>query len=117
MSRKILGRRGWLLGLAGVLVAVLAVLALTLARHQGQPDTPSAAQSTGATPKPVPEEQHAVAMPKSEPVSLDIPKIDAHSSLIPLGLNPDNSVATPPLNTPMQAGWYTYAPTPGEIGP
>jgi sortase (surface protein transpeptidase) len=48
---------------------------------------------------------------------VDIPKIGAHSSLVPLGLNPDNTVQVPPVSTPMQAGWYSYGPTPGETGP
>nr|WP_134732560.1 class F sortase [Amycolatopsis nivea] len=59
----------------------------------------------------------SAAMPKSEPVSLDIPSIDAHSSLVPLGLNPDNSVQVPPVSKPLQAGWYENGPTPGEVGP
>jgi sortase (surface protein transpeptidase) len=57
------------------------------------------------------------AMPRSEPVSVDIPKIGAHSTLIPLGLNPDNTVQVPPVTKPLQAGWYSYSPTPGELGP
>ena len=61
--------------------------------------------------------QAVAAMPKSDPVSVDIPKIGAHSTLIPLGLNLDNTVQVPPVTQPMQAGWYSYSPTPGEIGP
>ncbi|MGW7538023.1 class F sortase [Amycolatopsis sp. NPDC054798] len=71
------------------------------------------------TPAPVSSVPSAssAAMPKSEPVSLDIPRIDAHSSLVPLGLNPDNSVQVPPVSKPLQAGWYENGPTPGEVGP
>ena len=61
-----------------------------------------------------------IAMPsmeKSVPVSLDIPKIKAKSTLISLGLAPDGTVALPPVNTPMQASWFNGSPTPGEIGP
>ena len=54
---------------------------------------------------------------KSVPVSLRIPSIDAQSTLVQLGLNPDNTVQLPPVSTPMQAGWYKYSPTPGEMGP
>ncbi|MGV9295865.1 MULTISPECIES: class F sortase [Amycolatopsis] len=73
--------------------------------------------STTAAPASSGPSASSAAMPKSEPVSLDIPSIDAHSSLVPLGLNPDNSVQVPPVSTPLQAGWYENGPTPGEVGP
>lgn len=57
------------------------------------------------------------SMARSIPVSLRIPAIDAQSSLVELGLNPDQTVQLPPVSTPMQAGWYEYGPTPGQIGP
>jgi len=56
-------------------------------------------------------------MPKADPVSIDVPKIEAKSSLVPLGLNADNTVEVPPVTQPMQAGWYENGPTPGEVGP
>jgi hypothetical protein len=54
---------------------------------------------------------------RSEPVELWIPRIEARSSLIPLGLNRDGTVEVPPVEQPMQAGWYSLARTPGEVGP
>ncbi|MFD2491886.1 class F sortase [Amycolatopsis jiangsuensis] len=59
----------------------------------------------------------AAALAKSEPVSVDVPSIDAHSSLVPLGLNADKTVQVPPVDQPLQAGWYRYGPMPGEVGP
>jgi LPXTG-site transpeptidase (sortase) family protein len=56
-------------------------------------------------------------LPPSEPTELRIPKIGARSSLVPLGLNPDQTVEVPPVEHPMQAGWYRHARTPGEQGP
>nr|CEL22179.1 putative secreted protein [Kibdelosporangium sp. MJ126-NF4]CTQ92960.1 putative secreted protein [Kibdelosporangium sp. MJ126-NF4] len=56
-------------------------------------------------------------MAASNPTEVTIPKIGAHSSLIALGLNPDETVQVPPVTQPMQAGWYDKAPTPGEVGP
>jgi LPXTG-site transpeptidase (sortase) family protein len=56
-------------------------------------------------------------MPPSEPTEVRIPRIGAKSSLIPLGLNPDETVEVPPVEQPMQAGWYKLARTPGETGP
>jgi sortase (surface protein transpeptidase) len=47
---------------------------------------------------------------------MSIPAIDAASTLIPLQLNPDRTVQVPPVEKPMQAGWYSPGPTPGEIG-
>ncbi|WP_033293210.1 class F sortase [Amycolatopsis jejuensis] len=75
--------------------------------------------STDGTPVPVASSDapSAAALPKSDPVSLDIPRIEAHSSLVPLGLNPDNTVQVPSVSTPLQAGWYQFGPTPGEAGP
>ncbi|MFD1049297.1 class F sortase, partial [Kibdelosporangium lantanae] len=51
------------------------------------------------------------------PTSVEIPKIGAKSSLVSLDLNADGTVQVPPVSTPMQAGWYDKAPTPGETGP
>lgn len=119
MTARITSRRAYLIALVLALLAALVVLVLTL----GSGPDPSTAQPPPARPVAVlPEPQAAgqdavAALPKSEPVSIDIPKIGAHSSLIPLGLNADNTIQVPPVTTPLQAGWYTYAPTPGEVGP
>jgi hypothetical protein len=51
------------------------------------------------------------------PTELRIDSIEAASSLVPLGLNPDRTVAVPPVGTPMQASWYRLGPTPGAAGP
>jgi sortase (surface protein transpeptidase) len=50
-------------------------------------------------------------------VWIDVPGIRAHSSLVPLGLNADRTVEVPPVEAPMQAGWYEHSPTPGQTGP
>lgn len=118
------GRRALLL-LALSLLAVLATLAFVLSgpRGESQAAPPPAAGQTeapSAAPGTEPEAEGGAAgegMPKAEPVSIDVPKIDAKSSLIPLGLNADNTVEVPPVTQPLQAGWYVNGPTPGEIGP
>jgi hypothetical protein len=56
-------------------------------------------------------------LPAAEPAALHIEAIGATSTLIPLGLNADDTVEVPPIGDPMQAGWYRYGPTPGERGP
>jgi len=52
---------------------------------------------------------------KSEPVRLEVPVIGVDTSLMKLGLDPDGTMSVPPAAFP--AGWYTFSPTPGEIGP
>jgi sortase family protein len=54
---------------------------------------------------------------RSEPTELWIPRIEARSSLISLGLNKDGTVEVPPVAEAMQAGWYSLSATPGEAGP
>ncbi|WP_439376704.1 class F sortase [Amycolatopsis lexingtonensis] len=123
MPTRITSRRGYLIALVLALLAALVVVALVFSGGSEPPTAqPPAARPVAVQPEPDPEPsaagQNAVAaLPKSAPVSIDIPKIAAHSSLVPLGLNADNTVEVPPVTTPLQAGWYTYAPTPGETGP
>jgi sortase (surface protein transpeptidase) len=120
MSTRSTSRRGYLIALVVALLAALVVLALTLGGGGSETSTaqPPPAQPVAVNPEPAAGEQDAVAaLPESDPVSIDIPKIGAHSSLVPLGVNADNTIQVPPVTTPLQAGWYTYAPTPGEVGP
>lgn len=57
----------------------------------------------------------AKVMSRSVPVRVVVPSIGVDSSLMNLGLLADGSLQVPPGATP--AGWYTGAPTPGELGP
>jgi sortase (surface protein transpeptidase) len=54
-------------------------------------------------------------MARSAPVRIGIPSIGVDSALMGLGLEADGSLEVPPEGFP--AGWYTGAPTPGELGP
>jgi LPXTG-site transpeptidase (sortase) family protein len=56
-------------------------------------------------------------LPVSNPTELRIDSINASSSLVPLGLNADQTIAVPPVSTPQQASWYRLGPTPGAAGP
>ncbi|ASR37004.1 hypothetical protein BAY61_20735 [Prauserella marina] len=99
----------------GTLAAALALIAVVLSgcsaeRPDGLGSPPPSSVSTVETPA-------AQALPRSVPAWVDVPRIGARSSLVPLGLNPDRTVAVPPVDEPMQAGWYEYSPTPGETGP
>lgn len=100
---------------AAVIVAVTAVLALTLS---------ACGVSTGGTPTVAPpagvvstSSSAGAGLPRSVPVSVRIPAINAQSTLVSLGLNADGSVQVPPVSTPTQAGWFDGGPTPGETGP
>jgi hypothetical protein len=57
----------------------------------------------------------AKPLARSVPVRLLIPAIGVDSTLMELGLHDDGTMEVPPAGFP--AGWYTGAPTPGELGP
>jgi Sortase domain len=104
-----------LLGLA-VVLALAAAGSLALALEHG-PRSPHRAVTVIAPPAvPAGGAVPDTALGPSAPVSLDVPAIGVHSSLLNLGLNPDGTVEVPPLDSP-QAGWYENSPTPGEQGP
>lgn len=57
----------------------------------------------------------ALQMTRSVPISISLPSLGVVSDLMELGLAPDGSLEVPPSAYP--AGWYSGAPTPGELGP
>lgn len=100
---------------SATVVALAAAFALA---HTGGCTTSPRAGPPSAPPITTTTQMPAVkGMPPSEPAEISISKIDARSSLIPLGLNPDSTVEVPPVERPAQAGWYRHARTPGEAGP
>jgi sortase (surface protein transpeptidase) len=54
-------------------------------------------------------------MGASTPVHVQIPAIGVDSGLLNLGLQDDGTMEVPPDGA--SAGWYTGAPTPGDLGP
>ncbi|GAA1818052.1 class F sortase [Planosporangium flavigriseum] len=111
------------------MLELLTVLAALLAVAQGAsmliasgPSRPARAVSptdrSAGQPAPttLPGQPAPTPLPRSVPVRVSIPAIDADSSLIPLGLTADQTLETPPVEDPMQAGWYSLSPTPGEAG-
>lgn len=132
--------------LAGVLAAVLAVAAAAVTGDQtdvtARPDRHDrpAALATSADPVPnapaLPSELAGTLEPArtsgpvrasaaarasggpmaaSAPTRLQIPAIGVDSDLMELGLAADRTLQVPPSGFP--AGWYTGAPTPGQLGP
>lgn len=104
MRLSVSGRaRGSLLALS--LVALTACSTGT-PQHIVIPDTPSPVVAPAADASNV------------EPVSIDIPRLNAHSTLPKLGLNKDGSAAVPDVHHPQQAGYYAASsPKPGQPGP
>jgi sortase (surface protein transpeptidase) len=99
--------------LSAVLAAVL--LALTFVA------TGCAGPETSGTTE-IPTREAAVnpagitaGLTKSIPTRIEIPSISVDSSLMGLGLDPQGAMQVPDEGFP--AGWYTGAPTPGELGP
>lgn len=83
------------------LVVILALIGLVVAATSGSKSSDSAVQTLAT----------------STPTTVSVPSIGATSSLVPLGLNADQSLQVPPLSNPMQAGWFDKSPTPGSLGP
>ena len=122
-------RRAVWAGLAGALaLAGSALLAVALTAQQHPPALPG---DLGAIPAPSSSTPDGVSGPqparaastqdlsRSRPVSLAIPAIGVHTSLIELGLNPDRTLQVPPLTQAgvKEAGWYDRGPAPGQSGP
>lgn len=74
-------------------------------------DQSTASVAVTASPAPL----GAAVLPKSLPVRVQVPTIGVDSSLLDLGLQSDGTLEVPPDGA--SAGWYTEAPTPGELGP
>lgn len=51
------------------------------------------------------------------PELIEIPALGVSSDLIPLWLEPTGELQAPPIDQPMQAGWYAGGVKPGEVGP
>jgi hypothetical protein len=107
-------------GLIGVLLIIgggsALGVAISVQQHAPQPSA-SAAGSTGPGATRRSPAATALALPRSEPVSIDIPAIGVQSRLLHLGLNPNGTLQVPPLFArPSEAAWYKYSPTPGQIG-
>ncbi len=111
-----------------MVVALLATITLGSVGCAGEPGAaqapsvsapsrvaPSVSAPSLAAPLPVPHSPKAAYLAKSSPVRLQIASIGVDTGLMDLGLRADGSMEVPPKGFP--AGWYTGAPTPGELGP
>ena len=103
-------------GLAGVLLIVTGTAAIGIAVgsqvHAPQPSL-AAAGAIG----PFDGKAHGPWLRRSLPVSVEIPAIGVHSTLLHLGVNSDGTIQVPPVRTRAgAAAWYKYSATPGQIG-
>lgn len=117
--------RRWLRA-AAVSVAAGATVLVGIAFGTGASDQQAPDAGVGSAPSPtsmsVPGERQASPpevtvrpMERSVPAQLRIPAIGVNSRLMELGLQSDGSLEVPSDAVP--AGWFTGAPTPGELGP
>jgi hypothetical protein len=93
--------------LAAALVAML-IVGLSGCSSPSDP-APGSAHNNSAPPT------SQVVPAGMTPVRVQIPSIAVDATLINLGLRDDGAMEVPPDGT--QAGWYTGAPAPGELGP
>jgi hypothetical protein len=103
-------------GVAGVLLMLgggAAVgVAVSAQRHAPQPSLAAA-----GTIGPPAFRVHGLSLPRSVPVSVDIPAIGVSSKLLHLGVSADGVIAVPSLpGQASDAAWYKYSATPGQIG-
>ena len=97
-------------GVALILGGTLAV-GVTFLSQQHAPQ-PSAAADGAIGPA-----GRGPSLPRSVPVSVNIPAIGVTSELLHLGLNTDGTIQVPSLVTSADdAAWYKYSATPGQIG-
>ncbi len=76
--------------------------------------TPADGERTRTTPKPTAAPKPST-LGESRPVRIQVPAIGVDSALLNLGLQDDGTMEVPPDASSL--GWFTGAPTPGEIGP
>jgi hypothetical protein len=106
------GLRARLAGIAGVLLIVAGAAAVGVAVG-AQVHAPQPSRSAAG----VIESARGPSLPRSLPVSVNIPAIGVDSKLLHLGLNSDGTIQVPSLETSSgEAAWYKYSATPGQIG-
>ena len=101
--------------------AIMVAVVLMNQHHAPEPPLSAPpAPSAIAKPTPAPATVKTVGpvMAASTPLSVTIPAIKVHSTLLQLGRTPTGALAVPlPGSTYNSAGWYKYSPTPGALGP
>ena len=112
-SASVRARLAGVAGVAGVLLIMGGTAAVAVAfssqHHAPQPSLAAAGALGPSGPGP--------SLPRSLPVSAEIPAIGVDSTLLHLGANADGSMQVPSLVTSANdAAWYKYSETPGQLG-
>ncbi|HEY4456377.1 MAG TPA: class F sortase [Pseudonocardiaceae bacterium] len=95
---------------APLLVGVPLVLAVAVGGCAG------GGQAAGPVPSNAAGVVTSASLPRSVPLSIEIPKIGLRSTLLALGESRHRGVQLPSASTPTRAGWFSGGPTPGQIG-
>ncbi|MFJ6374491.1 class F sortase [Pseudarthrobacter oxydans] len=128
------GRRGGLRSTTAAGLLLLLALGGCGTAETGTPDAgapPSASAAASSAPAPAaaspampapaapaPAAPGPAALPRSEPVVLEIPAIGVRTDLLKLGLRENGSLEVPQdTGSGAPASWYNGSPTPGERGP
>jgi hypothetical protein len=103
-------------GVAGVLLMLGGGAAVGVA-VSAQQHAPQPSLTAAGTIGPPAFRVHGLSLPRSVPVSVDIPAIGVSSKLLHLGVGADGMIAVPSLpGQASDAAWYKYSATPGQIG-
>jgi sortase (surface protein transpeptidase) len=112
-----LTRRGWVLTvLAGGLIAAAVGVTGLLTLRTRPAEVPHPVAKLGVVPSgaAVAAPDPAAVAPAALPVSLSIPAIDVHTTIITLGVTAQGTLQVPTSTS--VAGWYTGSPRPGDVG-
>ncbi|WP_354640190.1 class F sortase [Kitasatospora camelliae] len=78
--------------------------------------SPAGSPTASPTPRPTAVKATGPAMFRSKPVSLRIPQLFVDAPFTELGLKPDGTLETPPVDNRNLVGWYRGGASPGERG-
>jgi hypothetical protein len=104
-------RPSWLIPATLVLVGLFGAGA-GLGLSAGAPSLPSFGLAHEKANGPA-----AHALSRSTPTKIRIRSIGVSAPVMSLGLAPDGTINTPPLDNANLAGWYQGGPSPGQMGP
>ncbi|WP_318204355.1 class F sortase [Streptomyces sp. SCL15-4] len=100
--------------------AVLVVVLVTVGSRCGGHDRPAVAgRAGGADEEAVPAAPAAPPprpLSRSRPTSFRVPSLGIAAPIVPLRLDANRELETPPVDRPRLVGWYEGGPTPGEAG-
>jgi hypothetical protein len=103
------------------LIASLAVGLVALAGCASKPAPSQGPAQQPATSVPAPAapaaQSAAPVKPGVTPTDFSLPRLGITSSLVPVGLAKDGSMAVPSVHQPKQAAWFEPGPEPGQEGP